>query len=570
MGTLQIGAENAPGNVGVTTANGGGVVGFNGVTFSQAALRQGLWGYRIDNLAFSGSPTFVQSLDTDVTSQAVSASNTCRVRIYFRVSTLPPSGSYGNILTIQNASNTDSVAWVQVQSNGTLVLRDRLNTVIGGTASGLVIAVNTWYRLELNIAPSNVNSANSRILVWCGQADTAPRAISDATSWYVYSSTWNAFGASTGPGIGRVRMGKIGEVAWTGLFDFDDLAFDNSAWTNTPSTWWGKATNIVSDPPLFRATPALAISGSSVRVQSDVFTPRATPALALTASPIQKAGALVFAATGDQLIVGPSVSRQYQIAASALAALAVAGTAPRNYVLPVQGVPAMVVNSAGLQKSASLALAAAAALVDGGFRGQSSSVSMAAAANALYGPGVDVRSALAMSGQGMFAVAVDRLWQDFFLARINALAAVGSLRVASPGLAVRVVPALATAGRLDQSRALAVRATPILLVAGRKDLSTALAAAAVARLTVGGNLILTRTLAMGVIARMIHFGANIGEIRTYDNVLAIILSQGVSARLFEAGRLAELLDNGTRLADLLGGPFQAVPLPSGMLAVIQD
>lgn len=564
MGTLQIGAENAPANnVAVDAANGGGLAPgtAGGAYFLTASARQGLYGYWING----------GGLQTAVAAQAPAAGNTMRTRIYFRYAARP-TGNLGRIVYITRENGTLNFG-VRLQSTGTLVLEDAAAAT--PFISTFVTQPNTWYRLELNFAPSTTNAANSKIMLWCGPAATNPVATNGTAQAYYYSTTFQGYGTAqtaVAPGLGYYAFGNQGGSTQFGgaVWDFDDVAVDNGTFTNVTTTWWGKATPIVSDVWLARGTPAAAIAGSSVRVVSDLFTPRATPVFSLTASPIQKSAAISMAALAVKLIPNATVSHDYGWLSSVAGALALDGTVPRNYVLPVRGVPGLVVNAAGLVKTATLPLAAAAALANAGFRGQSSGVSMAALASALYGPTLDVQGLLGMVGPIGFQIAADQLWQDFFLADTVAALELGALRTASPGLAVRGLPALLVAGALDQPRGLAVRGTPVLLLGGRKDTTAAVAAAVVARLTVAGRLTISPTLVMGVIARMIHFGANIGERRTYDNVLALILRNAVAARIFELGLMAEVLDNGARRADVLGGPFQAVPRPSGMLAIIQD
>lgn len=567
MGTLEIGAENAPGDgVAVTAANGGGMQGGGGV-FSTSAKRQGLYGYRFNSTTL---PANVLTLFENLTNQAASTTNTIRTRIYFRISALPGSGFYGNIFSIRRNSNTDDLAWIQIQSNGTLVVRDQQDA--GLFVSSLVIQPNVWYRMELNLAPSNANAANSRLLFWCGPANTNPTTVNTSTEAYFYTTTFNAWGVSTittAPGIGQVNIGKISNVSYPAIFEYDDLAFDNGAWTNASNTWWGKATNIVSDVWSASGTPAVAIAGSAIRVVSDAPDLRATAGLLVSAAPVQKSAILPVRGI-PTMALAPSVSRSYALAAAALAALALGSNVSRNYVLPVRGIPTLTVNKGPSQISAALALAAAAALADGGIRGTTSDLSMGATASALYDPKIDVLSALGMSARPTMEVAIDVLWQGFFFVDAVSALDLGSLRVALPGLAVRATPALALAPLIVQSRVLAVRGVPVLIVAGRKDTAGALKVAAVPRVVFGGVQLMTALLSLKAKGTMIHFGATIGEVRTYDEVVSHILSQGGAARLFEAGLLAELLDNGMRLADVLGGPFTAVPLPGGMLAVIQD
>lgn len=573
MGTLQIGAENAPSdNTSVSAANGGGVTpgtGAGGI-FSSAAAMNGLYGYRINS---TGSPTVVWGLQVNAGAQAASVSNSIRSRIYVRISAYPAAGMYGSLLTIRRNSNTDDLCWLQIQSDGTLVFRDCLDAAIGGVASTFVMPLNTWCRIEMNLAPSNTNAANSRGMVWVGLAGTAPRTINDATSFYMYSAAINMWGASTvtvAPGIGSFVFGKNVATSYGALFDWDDIAVDNSVWTTTTSSWWGKSLTVMTVGNVMSVAPRFFINNpTSVPVKySDV--PLNLAARMNVDTDVSHS--VVLAVRGSPaMTLFPVLGKESTLAMSAGSSLLI-GADPvlHPFALPMSVLGSLVLNRGPNSIPSVLAAQIVARLTMSGYRATTATWVADVLTSALYGPSVDVQGVLGMDAGGQLIMAMSDLWVDTWRTVALARMELPGERLVLGTFAADGVGGLDLLGLASKTSVLAMNSPPRLVVNGLKNQSQVWKADALPRLIIAGRLNQSRVLSMSAIGQLLIAARVLHDEIIYDDVIARVLEWRHRADLFTGEVLSGVISATAHSALFLHTDSLALLLPSGNDAVILE
>lgn len=570
MGTLQIGAENAPSdNTSVTSANGGGIAPgtVSGGIFSSAAAMNGNYGYRFDTQA---SPTIVYGLQASVIAQAAAAGNTCRTRCYFRISALPASTS--TLVRIMRNSGTAAIADLQIQSNGTLVLRDGVQAA--PFVGGMAIVPGVWYRLELNIAPANATTATSKVMLWCGPAATEGSASNSATQSYFYSTTWNA--GTTAAGIGIYQFGKMHPAPATAstmaaLIDFDDFALDNGTFTNVPSTWWGKSLTVLTVGIVLAAKGQLAVNNpTAIPVKYSVIPYAALARLNLDTELSHSAILPMSASAG--MVLPPVLGKESTLLLNGGAGTMLLGVDPvlHPFVLPVSALGSLVLNRGPNSIPSVLAAQILARLTLSGYRATTATWVSGASASALYGPSVDVQGMLGMMGAGQLITAISELYTDTL--RMQSLA-----RMELPGTLFNLgtfapagVGALLIDSFLSKTGGIVFNSPPRLVVNGLKQQSQIWKADALARLIVAGRANQSRVLSLSAIGQMLVIGRVLHDELIYDDVIARVLEWRHRADLFSGEMLSAVISATVHSALFLHTDTQALLLPSGNDAVILE
>lgn len=532
MGTLQIGAENAPGDgVVVTTANGGGFDGGGGVCyFYSPAAYNGTYGYHFIS---NGAAVFSAKITAQM--QAPAAANSMRLRFYFRFGTLP-TGNLQKLFWIGNYQYGVSLFGLRVQSNGTLVLEDGA----GGTpfVSGFAVAVNTWYRLEFNFAPSNtLTGANSRVLLAVGPAANTFTTTNSATQAYFYSTTFQASSTNSAvvPGIGPLNFGINATVsmpanAW---LQYDDFAVDNGTWSTTVSTWWGKSTRVWSAGDVFSAVGAgMSIAGTSLPVKTSSIPLNGLASLNVDAEVVKSA--ILAARASPALNLGAIIGVEKPLPLDALSSMLLSPSPVLHpFVLPASAAARMTLGQTQ-EAPATWLSQALARLIVSGYRATTGAWVAGASASALYGAEIDVQGMLGMTGEGQLNFAMSDLWTDTLRMTVLARMFPDGGRVATGPITLDGVGGLDLLGLAEQSRVLTMSPVAGLIVLGRKDTAGAVQLNGTPRLNVNGYKI-TRiiSLPMSALAEMIIVGRLLHDVRMSDNVLAWILPGDVLAVLLD-------------------------------------
>lgn len=539
MATFTATAEE--GTNGNTVAVGTWAVVNGSVTYQSAAARMGNLGYRF---TFSGTP--IVSVWSNALTTGVGGS-AGRWRWNMKVSAYPSSGIA--MIFQMTAANGSELCSVRMDTAGHLLVYAMGTLVFTST---YVVPLNTLTRCELVMA-SGGNTTTTGILGFGAVTGDATITTTNSASNAYYYSTTSGVGSSAA--YGNFKLGKAeGTSSWTGTMDIDDVAGDNSTnaaktWTSSPTTWIGKGASSLSSVLVAVSTAGFTIGG-----RKDILAPT-----------------VAAGAAGTLVISGSTFGTKSSVLpVSALSSFSIAPSVSELAVLAMAGGSSFAVS--GLKTvSAVLAAAAAGALVVSPVRTQFAVLQMDAGSPAMVvGPLRTQFSVLSMSALGLFSpIPNPGQSQPITLAAVAALSIAGS-KALSASLVLAGTGAMALAGSKALTAVLAVRGTPALAVAGLGSRSIVWAARGTPALTVGPFRTALAVWSVRATPTFEILGRVIGDIHPYDNVLAFVIPKQMLAILLPYSKTARLLDNGSRIVRVFDNSVEAVPLASGMLAVIQD
>jgi hypothetical protein len=150
------------------------------------------------------------------------ASTDLYVRMYFRVSALPTSGS-ATIILVRNSTDSPSSPPVELRISTTGKLQIRINSVLRHTSSA-TISVDTWYRVELHCNAPSGTTAYARGRLFTGanlEGATADEAWGSTTAYTAGDGTFGGCSlgwASTPTATTNMSIDSVGisDVDWLG------------------------------------------------------------------------------------------------------------------------------------------------------------------------------------------------------------------------------------------------------------------------------------------------------------------------------------------------------------------
>jgi hypothetical protein len=554
-------AEDSPGEGFLVTTtnspnfNGGTVTGGNWVS---ASAWQGNWGYRIGT---SGAPTTIRLMRSAAAAAAAAAGNTSRTRWHFRLNSYPPV-SHQLFRFTNNGGLAPS--HIVLNSNGTISLVNAAGTTV--FTSTYVLPLNTWLRLEWNVAPSTTAGAFGKTMLWCGPATAAPVATNASTQAYFYST---AFDASNG-GIGYHMIGHLESTSWDVLLDFDEVTVDSGTFTNVTTTWLGRVSVTFTAVWSAVATAALAIPTSTI-LPTRVSVLSMSAQSAFTDGGAIAQNSVVPLGAGTSLIVLADVQHSASVLPAGALSSMVVGPLP-SHLFALQAASAGQMFVAGFDNLLSvLSTSSISSLSLSGFRTTSSGLIVASGSSALFvSPTLSIQSGLVMgSASNMVIVVTPGSSSVLPLSGIAALSLSGRKDV-NTVVPLTALAGLIVAGRQDVAAVLALRGSPSMTVGPSIARQIVAALAATSGLSVGGFRTTTAVLVARGISAFTILARVIGDIHPYDNVLVSILDGSVDAVVLSTGTLTALLGDGRFSSPVLDASADAVVFPSGMIAVIQD
>jgi hypothetical protein len=278
--TLKVNtAEGGTDGVDVTTANSGGASGDAFVTVAGGAT--GALTFDSGH-AHNGSLSYLMNLATAVActmDMSDTAAATYSIRCYIYLNAYPSAAIQGPV-GIRSAANA-SIGRLNMSATGQLqILLGTSNNTSAFSTS--VLALNTWYRLEIYGSGANTTSTSMTCDVYVG----------DATGTPFFSVTLT--GQTTVATVGLIRYGRIG-TAGSNNWNIDDIA--QNLGTATPL---GPAITPVADTETATATDA----GTARNLLTATDTAAATDAVSALVRPLTATDT----ATASDAVAGTGLS----------------------------------------------------------------------------------------------------------------------------------------------------------------------------------------------------------------------------------------------------------------------
>ena len=424
----------------VTVGNSGGS---NGSAFSFVSPGTGTFTYDATQSAHGGQSLAMSA--PNGTYQVVGWSGlngaSAAVSVYMRLATALPTATvdwlrlYGG-----SGGSTSAIASVYLNSSGGLLLLDGYDNVLHTTPN--VLAINTWYRVEIFVDGRAGESARQRLAVYVGDS-VNPIASFDSGFTVPWRRTL----------IDDVRLGRVSGSAATWAVNFDSLQVA----TGVPGflgPWQSSAAGLSVQAGL--TADAAVTTGSVTHTASAAL----SAAAASTAS-----GTVVDSTTGTLSVSAGLVADGYVVraASASLAAVAALSSAAGGQTLSAT---ASLTAAAGLSASGvvvdsgTAVLAAAATMSVSGAITDIASATLSATAGLTATGSVTRSSTAALAGTaGMVATGLVTDTADASLSATAGLSASGSVtRVGSAALATTAALTASAGGAQSTTAALSANA----------------------------------------------------------------------------------------------------------------
>ncbi len=361
----------------VTVGNSGGS---NGSAFSFVSAGTGTFTYDATQSAHGGQSLAMSA--PNGTYQVVGWSGlngaSAAVSVYMRLATALPTATvdwlrlYGG-----SGGSTSAIASVYLNSSGGLLLLDGYDNVLHTTPN--VLAINTWYRVEIFVDGRAGESARQRLAVYVGDS-VNPIASFDSGFTVPWRRTL----------IDDVRLGRVSGSAATWAVNFDSLQVA----TGVPGflgPWQSSAAGLSATAGL---SVDATVTGSGVTHNATAVL-SATAGLAASGTVVDSGSASLSATAG--LSASGSVTRVGSAALSVTAALAVSAGGTQSATAALAG-NAGLTASASVIRPTSSAIGAVGSLAASGFVTRFGSSSLSASA------GLAATSSASLSGGGSTSV----------------------------------------------------------------------------------------------------------------------------------------------------------------------
>lgn len=450
----------------VTVGNSGGS---NGSAFSFVSPGTGTFTYDATQSAHGGQSLAMSA--PNGTYQVVGWSGlngaSAAVSVYMRLATALPTATvdwlrlYGG-----SGGSTSAIASVYLNSSGALLLLDGYDNVLHTTPN--VLAINTWYRVEIFVDGRAGESARQRLAVYVGDS-VNPIASFDSGFTVPWRRTL----------IDDVRLGRVSGSAATWAVNFDSLQVA----TGVPGflgPWQSSAAGLSATAGL--SADATVTTGGTTHTASASLSATAD---VVTSGRVVDSGTAALSATAG-LTASGTVVDSGSASLSATAGLVVAGTVVDSATASAAAVAGLTVDGY-VTRAGSAALSAAAAVTTSGVVVDSTTGALSVSAG-LVADGYVVRAASA------------------------SLAAVAALSSAAGGQTLSATASLTAAAGLSASGVVVDSGTAVLAAAATMSVSGAITdiasatLSATAGLTATGSVTRSSTAALAGTAGMVATG----------------------------------------------------------------